>query len=183
MDFFSSAELRRCQTDALGPERTRLKRGSGMKKLIAIASAAALGLGLAACDSHAENAKEDAAAATEQAAQAQADTIREATDGTTAEAAGEAVDGGGVRSADGGLVVPEALREPDARFEGRRDAKAGRQVGRRRAELSLQEPIRTGLGVRSGAGFLRPTRARRSIRGRPASGTPAYLDEARNRRR
>jgi hypothetical protein len=61
-----------------------------MKKLIAIASAAALGLGLAACDSHAENAKEDAAAATEQAAQAQADTIRETTDGTTAEAAGEA---------------------------------------------------------------------------------------------
>ena len=45
-----------------------------MKKIIAIASAAILGLSVAACDSSKENAAEEAAVATDQATEAAADS-------------------------------------------------------------------------------------------------------------
>ncbi len=60
-----------------------------MKKIIAIASVAALGLGVAACDSAAENAAEDQAAATEEVIDAQADAMEAAAQGTATEEAVE----------------------------------------------------------------------------------------------
>lgn len=60
-----------------------------MKKFIAIASAAVLGLGLAACDSAAENTAEDQAAATEEAVDTQADAMEAAAQGTATEEAVE----------------------------------------------------------------------------------------------
>ena len=50
-----------------------------MKKLIATASAAAVGLALAACDSPAENAMEDQAEAVEDQAEMEADALDEGT--------------------------------------------------------------------------------------------------------
>jgi regulator of protease activity HflC (stomatin/prohibitin superfamily) len=61
-----------------------------MKKLLILSSVAALGLGLAACDSAQENAVENQADAVEETADAQADAIREAAEGTATEAAAEA---------------------------------------------------------------------------------------------
>ena len=49
-----------------------------MKKIIAIASAAVLGLGVAACDSPAENQAEDEIEATEDVRDAQVDQMEEA---------------------------------------------------------------------------------------------------------
>ena len=49
-----------------------------MKKIIAFASAAVLGLGLAACDSPAENQAEDEIEATEDVRDAQVDQMEEA---------------------------------------------------------------------------------------------------------
>ena len=49
-----------------------------MKKIIAIASTAALGLALAACDSPAENAMEDQAEAIDEQAEAEADAMEDA---------------------------------------------------------------------------------------------------------
>ena len=49
-----------------------------MKKIIAIASAAVLGLGVAACDSAAENEAEDQIEATEEVADEQIDTMEDA---------------------------------------------------------------------------------------------------------
>jgi hypothetical protein len=60
-----------------------------MKKIIAIASAAVLGLGVAACDSATENAAEDQAAATEEAVDTQADAMESAAQGTATEEAVE----------------------------------------------------------------------------------------------
>ena len=49
-----------------------------MKKIIAIASAAVLGLGVAACDSGAENAAEEQADVTEEAMEADAGVVEDA---------------------------------------------------------------------------------------------------------
>jgi hypothetical protein len=60
-----------------------------MKKILTIAAAAALGLGVAACDSSAENAAEEQAAATEAAVDTQADAVEQNAEGTATEAAAE----------------------------------------------------------------------------------------------
>ena len=54
-----------------------------MKKIVAIASAAVLGLSLAACDSTAENQAEAEIDASEDAANAQIDAMEESVDATT----------------------------------------------------------------------------------------------------
>jgi hypothetical protein len=80
------------------------RKGLLMKKLVGLASAAALGLGLAACDSAAENAVEEEAEAVEDAAEAQADVIEETAEGTAMEEAAEeeaeAVEEAGEETAD-----------------------------------------------------------------------------------
>lgn len=60
-----------------------------MRKFATIAAASMLAMGLAACDSGAENAMEEEAVAVDEAAEAQADSMREMADGTATE---EAVD-------------------------------------------------------------------------------------------
>jgi len=57
----SADAFNRGWTVAYGPRRNL--KGNAMKKLVAIASAAVLGLGVAACDSGAENAAEEQAEA------------------------------------------------------------------------------------------------------------------------
>lgn len=69
-----------------------------MKKIIATASAAALGLALAACDSPAENAMEDQAEVVDEQAEARADAMEDA--GTITDEQADAIEEQGEETKD-----------------------------------------------------------------------------------